>query len=622
MHTVVDRMGRFLAQLQSSDFADREKAVKELATFYGDEAIAGLVLALEDSDPRIRELAADSLGRTNVCFASQLLIRSQNHRNIETRKLVTEFLVRIGSPAVQFLLDALDDDDPDIRMFAVCMLGRIRDDTTVGALCERLSDGNLKVVRSAVEALGEIGSSKAIPALVATYEKIADVRLQVVEALGKIGDPAAVEALLGYLKADDPLLLCAVIEAVGNIGAKDSVETLREHLDSKDPAIAETALAAIINITAKYGQDFGYDLPVKQFQGFLISSIKNGDKKITEFILNRLTGLCEQQMVGFALDALDFVEEGAVKRILEALGKVGPSASELILERFVESTYRTKLILLDILGWFVDESIAGRLVDFVDDPHPEVRRKIAYTLGKAGWSGAAATLKKLATDEVGYVREAAFVALGWLCSERDVDFLLTGLKDEYSDVREAALGALVIISGPKVIAKLAADLYHHDSGRQHLAVTGLGLIGEREVIDPLMKVLNHPEPSIRKAALTSLARIGEITDIEPLKLALHDENSGVRKAAVSALITIQGERAVGEIRFLLDDKDVWVRYHTISSIGRLGFDKHSEYLLPYLEEEEDIVRIAATKAVAQMANRRVLPQPEASPKEERYCRGC
>ncbi len=608
MSSVIDRIGQLLAQLQAPDPYQREQAVRELAIGGEDEALAGLMLALEDPDPGIRELAAGLLVQMKGETASQLMIRSLSHRDIGMRNLAAEVLVRIGRPAVRLLIEAVDNDDHDVRKFVIDVLGLIKDDVAVEPLCGCLSDENSNVACSAAEALGEIGSGRAVTALVAAYDRTECVRLQVVEALGKIGDPSALDALFTYVRSDDPLILHAAIKAIGRIGLQDSIGNLRPYLDHKDTTIAEAAFAAIINISVKHGVQVGCDLPLGRFTGFLFDGIKNKDKNVTEFTRSCLTERSGHEIVKYLLDVLDFVDGGTLRRLSGILREAGPSVAKLILERFASASSRSKLALLDVIKQFIDDGIAEKLGTFADDPDPEVRQRVAYTLGMAGYTGAVPTLKRLAVDEVGDVRAAAFSAFGWLCSEEEVDFLFIGLQDKYSDVREAAMGALVIAGGPKVVAKFAADLYHQDAERQRLAVTALGLIGEAEVVDPLIKAVSHPQASVRKSAINALARMGEVPVTQPIRLALRDENRGVRRAAISALVAMQGERAVPEIRFLLDDEDVWVRYHTICSIGDLGFDKFSGHLTPYLHDEQEILKIAATKALVQMGSKRVLPE--------------
>ncbi len=53
-----------LNQLSGPDFFDREEAVKQLAGIDADESVAGLVMALEDEDRGIRDLAAAILEAT------------------------------------------------------------------------------------------------------------------------------------------------------------------------------------------------------------------------------------------------------------------------------------------------------------------------------------------------------------------------------------------------------------------------------------------------------------------------------------------------------------------------------------------------------------------------------
>ena len=61
MPNKVISIGELLKQLSSPDFFEREEAVKQLAEIHEDEAVAGLIMALEDEDRGIRELAAENL---------------------------------------------------------------------------------------------------------------------------------------------------------------------------------------------------------------------------------------------------------------------------------------------------------------------------------------------------------------------------------------------------------------------------------------------------------------------------------------------------------------------------------------------------------------------------------
>lgn len=92
-----------------------------------------------------------------------------------------------------------------------------------------------------------------------------------------------------------------------------------------------------------------------------------------------------------------------------------------------------------------------------------------------------------------------------------------------------------------------------------------------------------------------------------MKLALNDEDSAVRKAAVSALVDIHGHDFVPELKVVLDDADVWVRFHTINVISETGGD-FSDMIKPYIDDQQDIIRIAAVKALSHLNCTEALPQ--------------
>jgi len=434
-----------------------------------------------------------------------------------------------------------------------------------------------------------------------------DCVLPAIEALGKIGDPQALPYLYECLDSEDPMVVLMAIEATGQIGQMDSIDRLTRYLNSSNRTTSEAAMAAIIAVSRHNNDRIDFDLPLDKFTDFLFDGIRNRDRAITDFTLARLSHWFGGKVTAGLLDVIEYVDEDELKRITDLLVEVGPVVATPILSKLSHASPAHQGRLLDILAQFADETIAPQLLTFAHHDDPEIRQKIAHILGSSGYAGAIKTLKALATDTNGHVRAAAYAALGWVCSEAEVDFIISGLEDKYSDVREAAVGALIIIGGPKVVAKLTADLYHDDTERQRLAVTALGWIGEEEVVNPLLKAINHPDPGVRKSAINSLVKIGDVPNVEPITLALSDENSGVRKAAVGALLSLRGLEAVRDVVVLLDDSDVWVRYHTISSLGDLGRSELAEHIIPYLHDDLDIIKLAAAKALAQMGCRDAVP---------------
>ena len=274
MNEKVDQIGVLLNQLQSPDFYVREEAVKQLSAIDRDEAVAGLVMALEDPDLGIRELAAGCILSIKGQTAAQLLIAFLASEDINTRNLASEILVQFGHEAVLPLVSRIDCDDHDIRKFIVDILGLIKDENSVDAVVGKLSDENANVVCSAAEALGEIGSSRAIPALIETFINNEDVRLQALEALGKIGDPSALEPLRQFFETDDPMIKFAVIESIGAIGDSRSLPIITPYLEDDDITIAETALTAVVSIILKNPDKTFIPMKLERFVPFIIRAIR------------------------------------------------------------------------------------------------------------------------------------------------------------------------------------------------------------------------------------------------------------------------------------------------------------------------------------------------------------
>jgi len=129
--------------------------------------------------------------------------------------------------ALRALAQALQDENYDVRRSAVKALGKIGSDVAIPALIQALQDENYNVRRSAVKALGKIGSDVAIPALIqALQDEKHNVRRSAAEALGKIGSETAIQALIQVLQDENYNVRRSATEALGKIGSDAAVPAL------------------------------------------------------------------------------------------------------------------------------------------------------------------------------------------------------------------------------------------------------------------------------------------------------------------------------------------------------------------------------------------------------------
>jgi Uri superfamily endonuclease len=180
--------------------------------------------ALIGGDEEAREEAAHALGALGEAGVPSLLGLLDDD-DADVRCWAMWALACTGShQAVQPLMAALDDTDDDICTCAAMALGELRAAEAAPALVAQLAGANGLLVRCAADALEKIGE-KAVSELVKALEHSrSQVRMWAARALGRIGSTAAVEPLCQvYLYDDSYLAQHYAEEALRDMGVLDIV---------------------------------------------------------------------------------------------------------------------------------------------------------------------------------------------------------------------------------------------------------------------------------------------------------------------------------------------------------------------------------------------------------------
>ncbi len=129
---------------------------------------------------------------------------------------------------VQVLETALEDENSNFRVSAAKALGEIGSEKAVDALLQALQAENSAIRGTAAKALGDIGSEKAVDALLqALQDENSPIRSEAAMALGKLGSEKAVDALLlQALQYENSTLRRSAAEALGKTGSLASLEKL------------------------------------------------------------------------------------------------------------------------------------------------------------------------------------------------------------------------------------------------------------------------------------------------------------------------------------------------------------------------------------------------------------
>ena len=179
--------------------------------------------SLQDGDRRFKNIAMEGL----LAVLKNLSVEERDI-NFETDR--TERLIHALGSALSW------DRSWDCGHFpveAAELLGRFKHRLAVELLCAALADNYVRA--AAVEALGNIGDSDAIVALIPLiHDENQDVRENAIVALGKMKDSRAVEALTTTLRdreytARDGVDL--LISTLGESGSDQAVDTLCEFVE-------------------------------------------------------------------------------------------------------------------------------------------------------------------------------------------------------------------------------------------------------------------------------------------------------------------------------------------------------------------------------------------------------
>ncbi|HUI63361.1 MAG TPA: HEAT repeat domain-containing protein [Bacteroidota bacterium] len=326
---MTDETRRNIAVLIADEDADaRRRAAEDLASETGLAPIAALAAALQDESKGVRDTACRSLLAIGGGQAARAIVEYICSKNIVTRNLASDLLIKNGETGIPALLPYLHDPDQDVRKAVVDVLGLIGGPVPIERILPLLNDVDTNVVISAAEALGNIGRSDALEELERTFDRCDYARPVVAEALGKIGDVRSARFLmdrltraLGHME-DDPLTLLGLIEAVGRVGDPASLKVLGEYLPRLAEGLRPGAIHAVVQIASRTGGAFP---ACAGLQKSLLDALENGEGPQRVSAATWLQGLPDQAVTralvnAFGLDAeLDAVLGPGLQDRAEAL---------------------------------------------------------------------------------------------------------------------------------------------------------------------------------------------------------------------------------------------------------------------------------------------------------------
>ncbi|MEM9218738.1 MAG: HEAT repeat domain-containing protein [Cyanobacteria bacterium P01_F01_bin.150] len=269
--------------LRSPDLNDRLVAAKSLQHLGDEDAIEGLIVALDDESPMLQEIAVTALWEmANPVAIPALLTCLGSDREEEVRDEALAALKELVSPDdLLKLLDAIQQDDEQVQLNVLILLRKIHDaqalpyvlpffessspDLREAAIitlrylnqvvrCEPAlalaKDANVDVRRSAILTLGHLSDDPVVPMLCETLTTDADwqCRRNAAQALALHESSDAVPALVDAMEDDHWQVRKFTARALQSVANSDTIPCLIKALSDEYSDVRRDSAIALGNL--------------------------------------------------------------------------------------------------------------------------------------------------------------------------------------------------------------------------------------------------------------------------------------------------------------------------------------------------------------------------------------
>jgi cyclophilin family peptidyl-prolyl cis-trans isomerase/HEAT repeat protein len=431
------------------------------------------------------------------------------------------------------LRQALQSDNPNVRVQAALAAGRIGDPEAVEPLVAGLNDSVVAVQATAAFALGLLKDPRAVEPLLAIVRSVPAAsqgprELEAITAIAKIGGPQGADAIRLVLQAAPlgqtvpPTASVAALEA-WRLGARAPVAQLVALADNPDEVVRWRAL----------------------------------------FSLGRLRSAPAMPVLFRALGDQSSAVRAVAARGLSAtlvdssgLGRGSVAARLRLLVSDADAGVRINA-LRAIATFRGDSSLAPAVIPALADAVMGVAVQAETTLGVLGGSAAVDALRRQATSTTYALRRQAIVALAQADSAAGVAAASAAMSSEAGGDwrwRSVAAEAFAAAGDRARLESLLADGDGRVVAQALQGLTDVVADSDTVLIARARLLLEHGDPAVRSVAADILGRQPAVADVDRLvaayRRAANDPFDDARLSAVRALAEIAARGSAGKLKVL------------------------------------------------------------------------
>ncbi len=383
--------------LNSEDPSERSAAVTSLMYEELDDETTEMLCALvEDQDKGVRNAVDMTLSNNPSPQIPKFLTKYISSGGIATRNLAGEILIKIGSGAVDAMLDYIDSGNDDDKKFLIDVLGLIGDTKPAEHIHELMKQcKNDNVLLACVEALGSLGYAESVDTMCELYERNELFKPTIVEALGKIGTKKVLSFIVSKYGEEDELTKFSMIESLGSVGDEESFYFLISELENTNGPIIWPIVGSIYKLKEKYNLDIPFD---EKMKNALLQTVNCDEEKYKIPAVYLVIAFDDEETILTCVRIY-----GDVPELDEIIKPKIISHPQVLFSAFpdlVDSHSRNIRNLLELMKEFVEEdegvfannlsslqrrTLADAFTKCLDDPDEEARRlavELLFTLDK------------------------------------------------------------------------------------------------------------------------------------------------------------------------------------------------------------------------------------------------
>jgi HEAT repeat protein len=540
-------------------------------------------------------------------------------KDTSTRMAALEIIKKTGHTNIDAIIELLENDNEDIRVYACSILAGLKTTETISHLIKVLDKDSENVKNAAVVALGEFDDDRAVKALLGMLQDDQWIVFSAICGLGKTRHQMAAEPLFRiYQNSEEEISLaaCEVLMGYEDDEILDRIFNVLQGWNKKKRAryvevvIQQGNENLFLRLKKKMGQDL--------FE-HLLTYITNGNQRVIH-ILKLMTHFKNVQACDVLLDNLggmdpDEAEYDEVLGLFVSLSQVWKHN----LKEYLCKGDEYALAITKACGQIEIRIEEDLLLALFNASSAIVRREIIKNADKIVSGKGYDLLKEALKDQDGHVKSHAVHAVAVLGLIRLKDDIIDLAKEGFMDVRINALKALVELDNDEAMRLLHQFVFtgSNEDKKAYLAVAK-NITGD-ENFPLIRRLFSNSDQDIKKTAASAIGNfIDDERYIGIFQKLLQDET------IPHDVLKIIKEKKLTQFRpqlkkiFADTSKGLWTRYYVLLALGAFEDPSLFELFTQGLNDENNLIKIGSLKALSDLGDAKAIDyvKPYVNSKDE------